>query len=68
MITANDIRKLFFEQVENCLTLDTRAEQRDKLNLIASGMKQMADATIELIELDKQVDEYVERLEAETND
>ena len=59
MLTMNDVRNKFYELAEECLTVDTRAEDRDKLNLIMSGMKQMSDAVIELIELDTAVDEEV---------
>lgn len=63
MITAIDIMRVYFKQMDMCATTDfhASADDRARLNDIASGMRLMAEAVIELIDLDNAVDDYVER-------
>lgn len=51
IVTENEIHKLYFEQMEMCVTADTRASADDRaaLDLIATGMRIMAQALIDLV-------------------
>lgn len=66
MITANDIYKTYFEAMDYCAA-DTRASETElaKLALIGSGMRIMAQAVIDLINVDEAVDAYVEGMKHE---